>query len=186
MSHPAFDAAGLVKFDLGSGTIRSTGEEPLALIPTDVVSMIEPSEDLDKAARRWGALHGGLLAEVLFDAEEPSNVDMLAEYLGGSLTTTGLGRLAIQIRGDALMFSITGGERTAVSPGRRALLAGFLAGYLEALGPAAFGVVHLSGEGSNDVFWAGNPDAARQIQSWLEQGLDPLSAVDRLAQGGDA
>jgi len=186
MSHPAFDAAGLVKFDLSSGTIRSAGEEPLALIPADVVSMLEPSDDLDKAARKWGALHGGLLAQVLFDIEEPSTIDMLAEYLGGSLTTAGLGRLTIQIRGDALMVSVAGDDRSAPSPGRRALLAGFLAGYLEALGPAAFGVVHLGGDGATDMFWAGNPDAARQVQSWLEKGFDPIAAVDRLAQGGDA
>jgi hypothetical protein len=186
MSHPAFDAAGLVKFDLSNGTIRAAGEEPLALIPAGVVSMLEPSEGLDRAARNWGATHGKRLADVLAASGEPSTIDLLVEYLGGSLTTAGLGRLSIVIRGDALMFRVDAGRQASRSAGRRALLAGFIAGYLEVLGPAAFGVVHVGGDDSSDLFWAGNPDAARQVQGWLEQGVEPATAVDRLAQGGTA
>lgn len=184
MSHPAFDAAGFVKFDLASGTIRSPGDELLALVPADVVSMLEPSEDLDIAARSWGALHGRRLAEVLTGSEDPSTMDLLAQYLGGSLTTAGLGRLAIEIRGDALLFRLSVGDRGPSSAGRRALLAGFLAGYLESVGPGAFGVVHLDGDEASDLFWAGNPDAARKVQSWIEQGISPTAAVDRLSAGG--
>jgi hypothetical protein len=186
MSHPAFDPAGFVRFDLSNGTIRSSAEEPLALIPADVVSMLEPGNDLDMAARNWGATHGKRLADVLAGTDEPSTMDLLAEYLGGSLTTAGLGRLSIEIRGDALLFRIEAGDSATQSAGRRALIAGFIAGYLEAVGPAAFGVVHLGGDESADMFWAGNPDAARQLQSWLEQGMEPTAAVDRLGRGGDA
>lgn len=186
MSHPAFDAAGLVEFDLSKGTIRSAGDAPLALIPADLISMLEPSEDLDTVARGWGAAHGKRLADALAGTEEPSTIDLLAEYLGGSLTTAGLGRLSIVIRGDALMFRVDTANSPPQSAGRRALLAGFIAGYLEVLGPAAFGVVHLGGDNTGDLFWAGNPDAARQVQGWLEQGIDPAIAVDRLAQGGGA
>jgi hypothetical protein len=184
MSHPAFDAAGFVKFDLARGTIRSPGDEALALIPADVVSMLEPSEDLDIAARNWGALHGRRLAEVLAGSPESSPIELLAQYLGGSLTVAGLGRLAVEIRGDALMFRLSTDDRAPSTAGRRALLAGFLAGYLEAVGPGAFGVVHIDGDATSDLFWAGNPDAARQVQSWIEQGISPTSAVDRLAGGG--
>lgn len=186
MSHPAFDAAGFVKFDLDKGTIRSAGDDALALVPAEVVSLLEPGDDLDRAARNWGANHGMRLAEVLAVTEAPSTMDLLAEYLGGSLTTAGLGRVEIQIRGDALLLRVEAGSVAAPSAGRRALIAGFIAGYLEVLGPAPFGVVHFDGDQTSDVFWAGNPDAARQVQSWLEQGIDPLAALDRLAQGGGA
>jgi hypothetical protein len=186
MSRPAFDAAGSVRFDLRTGTIRSAADEQLALIPADLVSLLDPGADLDRVARAWGESQGIQLAAVLARADEPTTIDTLADYLGGALTVAGLGRATIEIRGDALMFRIRPGIGAPASAGRRALLAGFLAGYLGALGPGGFGVVHLEGDAGSDLFWAGNPDAARRVQHWLEQGMAPTVALDSLAAGGAA
>jgi hypothetical protein len=184
MSHPAFDAAGFVKFDLESGSIRSPGDESLALVPVDVVSMLEPSADLDRAARSWGEIHGKRLADVLAQSDSPSTVDLLTDYLGGSLTVVGLGRIHIEIRGDALMFRVKSDDGSPGTAGRRALLAGFLAGYLGALGPAGFGVVHVDSDEGGDLFWAGSPQAAQRVQTWLMEGMAPMTALDRLTEGG--
>lgn len=182
MSYPAFDAAGAVQFDLDSGTIRSTTDERLALLPVELLSLLEPGDDLHRAAREWGASHGRRLAALIAAGDDPTSLDLLADHLGGTLTVAGLGRFTVEIRGDALLLRIS--NRSASSGGRTALLTGFLAGYLSELDPSGFEVLPLSSDADGELFWAGNPTAMKQVIEWLEQGVAPLEALDRVGRGG--
>ena len=186
MSYPTFDAAGAVKFDLDSGTISSSEDDRLALLPVEMLSMLEPGDDLHQAARRWGESHGRRLAAVIAAGSEPTTLDLLVDHLGGAVTVAGLGKFTLEIRGDALLLRISqrGNEAPAASAGRTALIAGFLAGYLNALDGIGFEVLPLASDATGELFWAGNPTAMKQVIEWLEQGVAPLDALDRLGQGG--
>jgi len=186
MGYPTFDAAGAVKFDLETGKISSAGDEQLALLPAEMISMLEPGDSLHRVARAWGESQGKRLAELIADGDDPTTLDLLADHLGGALTVAGLGKFAIEIRGDALLFRVAGlsGDGAGTSAGRTALLTGFLAGYLGALDPAGFEVLPLSSEPDAELFWAGNPTAMKQMIEWLEEGVAPLEALDRLGRGG--
>jgi len=162
----------------------SPGEEPLALVPVGLVSLLEPGDELERLARGWGETHGRALAATIGAGDGPADVSLLADYLGGSLSVTGLGRIAIEIRGDALMFRVSSEGSPPGSAGRRALIAGFLTGYLGALGPNEFAVLHLADSDSGELFWAGNPQAARKLRHWLDEGTAAMRALDRLAAGG--
>jgi hypothetical protein len=176
MSHPAFDAAGFVTFDLEKGSIRSPGDEPLTLLPVGLVSLLEPSDELEQSARAWGEVHGKRLADALGGSDEPASVNLLADYLGGSLTVTGLGRIGIEIRGDALMFRIAAQDAPAGSAGRLALITGFLGGYLSALGPNEFAVLHV-GHGADES--SGPPRSRRWIMKSVE---DRRSLLEKLLE----
>lgn len=186
MSYPAFDAAGAVTFDLESGSISSAGDERLALLPVELLALLEPGDALHRAAQSWGAVHGRRLSALIAAGSEPTTLDLLAEHLGGALTVAGLGKLRLEVRGDALLLRVkppTAGPPKG-SGGRTALLAGFLAGYLNALEPLGFEVLPLPGTADGELYWAGNPTAMKQVIAWLDDGVSPLGALSRLDRGG--
>ena len=71
MKSEVFDAAGFVEFDLTSGTISSAQSSGLALVPPEVLAVLEPGDRLDEAARTWGAEHGRRLEAALAGSDEP-------------------------------------------------------------------------------------------------------------------
>jgi hypothetical protein len=183
MEKPVFDAASFVEIDLSAGSISSAGSERLALIPTQVLTALEPGSVLDAAALDWGRAHGRLLSErVDFDADNTS-LEALASHLGGTLAAFGLGRLNLEIRGDALVFRAEDNGDIPVTAGIAALLEGFLSGYLSALGEYPFAAVYLGKHKGCQFFWAGNSEAAADIRSAKKAGKDPLSTIDALVTG---
>ena len=182
MSQPIFDAARFVEFDLEKGTISSTGSEKLALVPIEALAAIVPSEDLARAARKWGGLHGARLRALQAEAKESLGMESLAEHLGGTLATLGMGRIGVEIRGDALAFKAEG-QAGGLASGAGALLEGFLAGYLSALGSREFEVIHLGASRGGEIFFAGNKAAAERVRWWIGEGIGPLAAIERLAEG---
>jgi hypothetical protein len=185
MNQPSFDAGGFVRIDITTGEIRSAAEERLALLPAGVVASLRPGEALSTEARRWGGIHGKRLADKIAEGHERAEIEVLAEHLSGVLAVAGLGRAALEVRGDALLLRLRGpAGGSAGSDGRRALVSGFLAGYLSALEPAGFDAIHLLDQDSEELFWAGAPTAVKRVGAWLAEGVNPLAALDRLAEGG--
>ena len=80
MSASVFDAAGFVTFDLSTGEIRSAGEEQLALIPPDVLALLDPDVQLARVITNWGGVHGERLATSLFENSTPAGVVLESCY----------------------------------------------------------------------------------------------------------
>ena len=187
MEKPLFDATSFVEIDLTQGSISSAGKDQLALVPTKVLRALEPSDALASAASDWGHAHGRrLVARVDLDADNTS-LEALASHLGGTLAAFGMGRLSVEIRGSALLFRAQGGGEPSLADGMSALLEGFLAGYLSALGTQPFAAVHLGKD--NDpgcrLFWAGNPDAAKEVRRMVAAGADPEGVITALGSRED-
>ncbi len=183
MDQPVFDAAAFVAFDLKAGMIFSAAKEPLALVPLDVLETLAPGNQLDEAAHRWGSIHGERLALTVASAGDSVGVDVLAEHVGGTVAALGMGRVSVEIYGDALMFRAQVEGKQDASDGRDALLSGFLAGFVSALTTESFDVLLIDQAAQSKLFWAGNPDAVRRVRRWIEDGIEPLAAIGRLSKG---
>ena len=183
MDQPVFDAAAFVAFDLRAGMISSVGKESLALVPLDVIETLVPGSRLDEAARRWGSIHGEHLALVVADAGDSLGVKVLADHVGGTIAALGMGRVSVEVHGDALMFRAHDKGGQDGSDGRSALLCGFLAGFVSALTAESFDVLLIEQTAESTLFWAGNPEAVKRVFRWIEDGIEPLAAIGRLSKG---
>ncbi|MCP4604894.1 MAG: hypothetical protein GY847_30965 [Proteobacteria bacterium] len=183
MNQPVFDTEAFIEFNLDNGKIYSVGKEQLALVPPDVLAALEPGDRLNEASRCWGKVHGERLAEGLAETDDSVEVGVLAEHLCGTAATLGMGRLSVEIYGNALMFQEHSEEDQTTSRGCDSLLGGFLSGYLSALVPDSFDVLPLGRIGGKKLFWAGNPDAVNQVRLWIEDGIEPFAAIGRLSEG---
>lgn len=184
MTEPVFDAAGYLNLDLETGSIRSSDQEQLAVIPMDLLGSLQPGEELDKRARAWGETAGENLAVMALEAEDSSSLDMLAQHLAGSLAVAGFGKVKVDVRDDALLFRVTSRCNDDARPALVALVGGFLSGYLSAvISPERFDVTRLHDEDDAVVFWAGNPDAVQRLKGMVADGVKPFDALDLLARG---
>ena len=183
MSKPVFDAGSFVEVNLSDGTISSREKDRLALISTEILKILPPSDELRQAATQWGRCHGaGLDRQLKSDAEE-AGIEALAEHLGGTLATLGLGCIRLEIRRDALLFRWSLGASDAPLEGERTLLIGFLSGYLSALSGRPFEIVDLGTEGSERLFWALSPETAPKVRAALETGVAPFAVVETTLTG---
>jgi hypothetical protein len=180
MNDNVFDAAGFLTFDLAAGELRSRESERLVVIPAETLDALAAGQALDQTWRRWGKLHGATLAAHVRKAGKEPGVEVLAEHLGGLLAALGLGKISVEIRGDALMFRHVDSAASAAS---RELLAIFLAGYLEAVGPDRFEVLPLDDKGKGTLFFAGCPAAIGKVRAAVERGAAALEAVERVSKG---
>jgi len=182
MSQTAFDASGFLRFDLESGRIRSAMEEDLTLVPRRLLGLLTPGERLVAAGREWGRLHGEGLAREKREAP----IEVLADSLGGLLAMAGMGRVSVEIRGDALLLRAAppADSTPETAAASRDLMAGFIAGFLTGIDPAGFDVLTLSGDSGEQLFWAGGPRAVARVRGWMTEGMEPLAALDRLSRGG--
>lgn len=177
MTKPVFDAGSFLSVNLTDGAIFSRENERLALVSTEILKMLPPSESVFQAAAAWGTKHGIGLGEQLTTGDADPGVEALAEHLGGTLAALGMGRVQVEIRGDALMFRTIEDADGSLS-GMYTLLQGFLSGYLTALTGNPFTVLDLGPSGSDHLFWALSPDAAEVAQAQIERGDDPLLVID--------
>ncbi len=183
MNKSVFDAGSFIEVNLTDGTISSREKEKLALISTEVLNMLPASESVFQAAATWGKQHGNCLGRQMSEESKHLGVDALAEHLSGTLAALGLGRVQLEIRGDALLFRAAENVEPRERAGTRTLLQGFLSGYLTALTGHPFTVLDLGLSDGRRLFWAVNPEAAAAVQAEIEKGTDPMAVVDA-AMGG--
>ena len=181
MTHTAYDAAGFAKFDLAQGTIQSPEDQALTLIPLDLVASLAPTPGLRTTAANWGKLQ----AAPLVNNTGSLNLDDLALSLQTSVSLMGLGNIAIEIYGDALLFNIK--SNVELSGTIKAIIEGFLAGYLNALKPeASFETASVSLNNNGYRIFAGNQTAVSSLKSWISDGLSLEDALGRLNRQGGA
>jgi hypothetical protein len=185
MSQTSFDAASFVQFDLENGLVSTLEKKPVALVPLEVLSTLEPGEELHEAASSFGRLHGKQLQVNLQGADQSPGVQELAEHLAGTAAVLGLGRLSVEIFGDALILRIgsTSEDSATSSRGYQALLCGFFSGYLNSLSSREFQVIPLDVVDSDQRYLASNPNAAKKVIRWMSSGTDTITAIGKLSEG---
>ena len=183
MTQSAFDATGFIRFDLANGSIISREGEQLALIPVDLLDALEPGEKTKQRSVAFGKTHGKSFAKIIAGLTEPPGVEMLADHLGGLTAVFGLGKSAVEIRGNAILFRLKSGRK--MSDGVVTLLTGFLAGFMSEIEPeTTFEILHMQVDDDGDLFWAGNPRAIKKVNDWLADGVKPMEALWLLSEEG--
>lgn len=171
----AFDASNFVEFDVDKGKITSTHGTSLNLLPTRMLDAIDPSDELARLATDWGRDHGFSLKKTL-TAE--AGIEALANHLGGTLATLGLGQFVLEVYGDALL--LRGNRGGASSTSTRLILSKFVSGYLRAITDRKFEVVFLGDEDGAPLFFGGNKDATSTCVAAIDSGKSPLEAIREL------
>ncbi len=181
MDKPVFDGAAFVSIDLRTGQVSTRVRDHLALVTTEILSMIPPSDAVREAAKSWGEKHGKTLQEQV--DTDLAGIESLASHLGGTIASFGMGRLRLETRHDALLFRMMGVSSNHFSDGQGVLLSGFLSGYLGAVSSRPFSVLDLGPQGEDRLFWAGNPKAVDEVKQSVARGMQPLDAIETLETG---
>ncbi len=186
MDKSHFDAAAFVQFNLDNGMISSSvKEQQLTLLPIEILAAFTPGKELEKVANQYGHLNGEQLLENVPQDSAPMGMETLADHLGGTTAVLGMGRLSLEIRGDALLFRVRSDTDPKIvsSPGYQVFVCAFWGGYLSALAKRRFDVALLEDSGDSQRYFAGNPEAVDKVCGWRTEGVEPSAAIEKLAGG---
>lgn len=186
MDKSSFDAAGSVQFNLDDGVISSSAKgKQLALLPVEILTALQPGAELERVAIQYGQLHGEQLLENLPQDDTSMGMEALADHLGGTTSVLGMGRLGLEIHGDALLLKVHSetDPQVIASPGYQTFVCRFWGGYLSALTKRPFEVLLLEKTDENQRYFAGNPQAVEKVRSWRSEGVTPSVAMEKLAGG---
>ena len=181
MDKPVFDGAAFVSIDLDTGQVSTKEHDRLALVTKEILSLLAPSAELLSAAKGWGETHGKSLNRQVDPGQ--AGIESLASHLGGTLAVFGMGRVALELRHDALLFRVSEEEAT-FTDGMAMVISGFLSGYIEVVSGRSFQVLDLGAVGADRIFWAANPGAVDEVKRAIGRGTRPLEAIDALGMGG--
>ena len=175
------DLTHAVQFDLAQGAVRLEGD-PAVLAPAKAFSALLNAAPADLRARIGGELGGSMGARVETLLGGPKGVreaslEAVVSHLSAELALGGLGTLAIERWGRALVFHLTGAPFEA--PDFYASLVA--AAISRATGTAAYSTVLSSKDGVRVLI--ASQAAAQRVRGWLDQGIAWGDAVARL-QGG--
>jgi hypothetical protein len=177
MAEP-FNPTHAVRFEIGRGRVSVDGTEARVLVPADALGRLCASagvESIRDFGRSLGTEMGRRVASRL-ESSAPS-VTALVEHLGGDLALAGLGSLAVEIWGRALVFAVA--DCPLESQGDL-LLASVLEGAIQrALGRDA-ALVDLERSDGRVRFAVLSPKTAESVRAWLGQGVSWGDALARL------
>jgi len=185
MMSPRFDPSYALEFDLGRGQIRMANAGERLVVPSDaLLALCQGANEhaVSDFGRRLGTEAGRALLSRLGDVGQAS-LEAVVEHLGGELALMGLGSLALERWGSALVFSFNH------SPlgGAGDLLLGSV---LEGAAQRAFGrdivAIKLVRDADLVRFLITGQAGAYRARDWLSSGLawgDVLTRLVNSARG---
>ena len=181
MATPTFNPAGEVRFDLGRGQISVGGRATRVLLPADALAALCRSAGADALSdfgRKLGTELGRRVRDRLGSAE--ASVTAVVEHLGGDLALSGLGSLAIEQWGKALVLRVTDSPLGADGD---LLLASVIEGALQRGFGRDASVVPLERSDGAARLLVTSAGAARKVRAWLGEGVGWGDALGRLNAG---
>lgn len=178
-----FDPSQAVKFDMGRGRIQLGGPAARVLIPSDALLPLLDSAGPEAArdfGRRLGTELGRRAAERFGEGASP---DSVVEHLGGEAALVGLGSLAFERWGRALLLVITGSPLGASGDG---ILAAIYEGALQRGLRRTVSIVPLMREADSARLLVASEAAADKVRGWLAAGEDWGAALAKLHGGASS
>lgn len=181
-----FDPTHAIRFDFERGRVTRVGASERLLVASDALVSLLKSAGPAAAAnfgRQLGTEIGRLVSE-RFDSIESASLEEIAEHLGGELALLGLGSLAVEQWGRALVLRF---DHCPVAREGAELLARVIEGAVQrALSRTVTAVVMASDEDGVRIALLGD-QAAERVSRWLSNGVGYADALSRLqAPGGGA
>jgi hypothetical protein len=180
MAVPSFDCTHAVHFDLPRGAVHAKGDpEAQVLVPaTALESLLRdvPAIIAERFGAALGAAVGRRVAARLTDAETAS-VEGFVTQLAGEAALAGLGSLAVERWGRALVFVVSG------SPVADSVMVPFLASAIEAACGIRPVCLWLVGHDRTSRIFVGSQAGVDRVREWMASGLPWADAIARLNQG---
>jgi hypothetical protein len=187
MAEPQFNPAQALKFDFGRGHVTLEGQEFCVIVPRQALIELLSAAG-DEAARNFGqqlgADVGRRIAERLGSSIQQSSVEVFVDHLGGELALLGLGSLAVERWGMALVVVMQGayGDKAGT-----ALICAVVAGALQRALSRDAAVLELTRNESELRLLVISKYAAPRVQQWLDEKVPWGEAIARLhEQRGEA
>jgi hypothetical protein len=180
MSTTSFDPARAVRFDLAHGSVRSDGNDRLAIVPLDALLELArtgPATVIESIGHIIGRVVGARILKALGDVRT-APIEAFVSHLGGELALAGYGVASLERWGRAMVVAMS---ETALD---EKLLAAILEG---AFGTTAGRDVwctplmsERTGEGSTLRVLVSSKSAAERVRSWLRDNIAWGDALARL------
>jgi hypothetical protein len=187
MSEPQFDPALALKLDFDQGHVTLRGQGQCLVVPKDaLLDLLHASGD--EAARNFGQQLGAEIGRRLVDRFGPgietASVETFVNHLGGELALLGLGALAVERWGRAMVVVIQGAPAGTTGT---SLVSAVVTGALQrALSRDAMPIELMRSESTLRLLLV-SKTVAHEVQNWLEQHIPWGSVLTRLnAPRGDA
>ena len=183
MAEPRFDPSNAVKFDLGRGQVDLDGA-PRMLVPVDALLVLckgAGPEALRDFGRTLGTEVGRRVRERI--KVDQASLESVVEHLGGDLALSGLGSLAIERWGRALVMTVSDSPLGADGDG---LIASVLEGALQRGMGRDARVVKLERKNGLVRLLVTAPKTAEKVQSMLASGVPWGDLLAKLHAGGGA
>jgi hypothetical protein len=180
MAEPSFDPSHSVHFDLARGRVALDATDARLLVPPLALLDLCQSAGAEAIAafgRRLGVDVGRRVAHRLGSELESLGIASWVEHLGGDLALIGLGSLALERWGRALVLTVEG---SPLGQEGDALLAAVLEGALERALARPATVFPLHREEGQTRFLVLNASAAGKVRGWLAQGVSWGEVLTRL------
>jgi hypothetical protein len=180
MAIPSFDCIHAVRFDLPRGTVHAKGDsERIVLVPAAALDNLlreAPAAAADAFAAALGAAVGHRVASRLADAQTAS-VDSFVTQLAGEAAIAGVGAVAVESWGRALVVVVSG------SPLADSVLLAFVTSAIEAAcGLRPVCTLLARDHGTSRIF-AGSQTGVDRLRASLASGLSWADAIERLNRG---
>jgi hypothetical protein len=180
MAEVQFDPAGMLQIDLGRGVVQLQGASPRLVVP--VAALVALCREAGNAAlrdfgNRWGTELGARVAGRLGDGPANRSIQTWLEHLGGEWALAGLGALALERWGKALVLSVDG---SPLGQDGDALLEALLGGALQRGASRDLKVVSLGRDDAVVRLVVLAPGAAQRARTWLEAGTSWGDVLARL------
>ena len=186
MAQPRFDPSQTVKFDLTRGQVSFGGSDARVLVPTDALHDLcrgAGNEAMRDFGRRLGTEAGRRAAARLIDGPANASMTDVIEHLGGDLALLGLGSLAAERWGRALVLTVT---HSPLGSQGDELLAAVLEGAIQRAMARDVAVVPLHRDDALARLLVVSPSAATRVRAWIDGGTSWGDVLAKLNGSGDA
>lgn len=183
-----FDPSKAVTFDLAHGLLSLEGAPARLLVPAEALGALAAAAG-PEAAAAFGQVMGeamGRRVQARLAEVGAAPVEVVVDHLGGELALAGLGSLALERWGRALVLVV---DRSPLGASGDALLEAVVAAAIEGCAGRAVQAVRLGREGARARFFVGGEAGAAKVRAWLDEGVAWGDAIVRLhapADGGAA
>jgi hypothetical protein len=180
MMSPRFDPSYALEFDLGRGQIRMANAGERLVVPSDALLALcqgAPEEAVRDFGRRLGTEAGRALLGRLGDAGQAS-LEAVVEHLGGELALMGLGSLALERWGSALVLSF---NHSPLGGAGDLLLGSVLEGAAQRTFGSDVVATKLVRDADHVRFLITGPEGADKASGWLSSGVAWGDVLTRLA-----
>ncbi|HMJ14742.1 MAG TPA: hypothetical protein VK524_25195 [Polyangiaceae bacterium] len=184
MAEPSFDPSHSVQFDLARGRVALDATDARLLVPPLALLDLCQSAGQDAIrafGRQIGVEVGRRVAQRLGSGLDRLGVASFIEHLGGDLALIGLGSLAAERWGRALILMMSD---SPLGQEGDALLAAVLEGAIERALVRQANVLALQREAGQTRFLVVSVEAAAKVRGWLAGGQSWGEVLARLNGSG--